>query len=233
MFINIDRVIPIIESYRIVHVSGKFGGCKSSFCTAIYEKYWGPKGYRFISNMRCVFNDDTTLKLDEENHAHTVVVLDEGGRYLKANYQVENIMSLAAKMDIILLIPSYWPPCRAATQVTIQAAFSIRSTGIPLIVYNWFVHMGSFKDKGTFLWLFPELAYGLYSRQDPGDTATEIIEILSGWTEDYRKRYGRNIIPEVEEDVLQSQLFSDAVGALSEAADSWSSISVRKNFKRR
>jgi hypothetical protein len=134
-------------------------------------------------------------------------------------------------MDVIYLIPSFWPPTRAAQILVCQPLFSLKSAGLPFVFYKWRVKIGSFQDGGWFVWFWPQEIYGIYSRQDPGDRAEKIIDFLVKKTGDYRKLYGReteNKLPDLEE-VSQFDSLTDASNAIAEAADSWASIPVRRN----
>lgn len=234
MFINLDTLIPILESYRICWIGGKTGGCKTSLSFQLFNDHFGAQGYRLVTNCLSVWGEDIDkVQLDKTNHAHAFVILDEGGRYLKANTQVEYMMSLMAKMDTILMIPSYWPPCSAAQVLTIDAMFSIRSTGIPLIFYKWNVRLKQFRDKGWFIWLFPQSIYGLYSRQDPADSSTRIVQLLLRLTDDYKRKYGRfDDLEAISTEVSQVDLLRDIVGEISESTDAWTTVASRRNRKR-
>lgn len=231
--INADVCTMTILSYRLVWISGRFGGGKTSIAYKLAETYLN-KGYRLISNNMSVWSDPIEeVKLLDTGHLKAVVILDEGGLWFKSSKQIEMVASYAAKMDVIYLLPSFWPPTRAAQVLTIQPLFNFKSAGVPIIFYRWRVKLGSFDEKGYFIWFQPSEIYGIYSRQDPGDSGALIVDWLIEKTNEFRAHFGRidNNISEVE--VTESDKFQDAVSALAEAADSWSAVSLRKSGRRR
>lgn len=233
--INAQVALLNIQSYRLVWIAGRTGGHKTSVAYKLAQPFL-ERGYRLITNNRCAWADDMEkVDLLDNGMLKAVVVLDEGGRYFKANQQIEMLASYPAKMDLIYLFPSFWPPTKAARLMTIQPIFNLLSAGIPVVVYKWRVRIEGFEDKGTFLWWQPKEIYGIYSRQDPSEHAQGIIAYLQEKTEKYVTRFGRergNIISEMEA-TSESASFTDAVESLSQFGDDLKAISIRKSGRRR
>lgn len=236
MLVNADILLQAIQSYRLVWLSGRFSGGKTSGAYRIAQEFL-EQGYRLITNNMCVWADkfEKVQLLDESNHLKSVVILDEGGQYFKSSKQIEMIASYAAKMDCIYLIPSFFPPTRTAQVIIIQPVFNLKAAGLPVIVYRWRVKVGSFEDKGNFFWINPQEIYGVYSRQDPGDNASQIIEFLLQRTQEFRSRYGRgeDRIPELEGIDQEAEAFAEAVAGLESAAEQIASVRIRKTGRRR
>lgn len=238
--INASPLIGIVKSYRLVWISGRFGGHKTSFAYKLAEEFL-KDGYRLISNNRSVWTDDLEkieyLKIDGEYSLKSVVLLDEGGMFFKSSRQVEMIAAYARKMDCIYLLPSFWPPTRSAQVLTIQPVFNFKSTGLPLVVYQWRVKLGTFSDKGTFFWWRPSEVYGIYDTKDPGDYAGEIVEFLIEKTEEFKEKYGRGDRGRSNElsglEANEQDLFSESLNALSDVAEVISSIPIKKRGRRR
>lgn len=232
-FINAEPCLGIVSSYRLIWIRGKFGGHKTSFAYALAEPYL-KQGYRLITNSRSVWADDLSdVDLDENGQLKAIVILDEGGLYFKASRQIEQIAAYCAKMDIIIIIPSYFAPARTAQTLTIQPLFSLKSAGLPVIFYKWNVNQGGFKDKGWFIWTFPQLMYGIYSRQDPGDEPSKIVDFLIDKMTQFRKRYGYNDKVSTMEQITPEEIFSDSINILSEDLNGFSAtLPKRKYFKR-
>jgi len=132
-------------------------------------------------------------------------------------------------MDCIYLLPSFWPPTRAAQVLVVQPIFNFKRAGIPVVFYRWRVKIGSFEDKGFFIWWRPEEIYGIYSRQDPGDTGAEIVEFLIKRTEEFRERYGRGGSDSIQAmEVTSEDILSDAVNEFATAIDGIATIPIRK-----
>lgn len=226
----------IIQSYRLVWINGKFGGGKTSFAFAAAEPFL-EQGYRLITNAKSVWADDLeTLTLNSDGHLKAVVIMDEGGLYFESSKQIEQIASFAAKMDCIYFFPSFFPPSRAAQVLKIQPLFSLKSAGLPIIFYKWLVDIGGFHDKGYFAWLFPQEIYGIYSRQDPGQTSSKVVNFLVKKVREYRNYHGHGDDDQLQtlEEVKPEDKFSEAVADLSQTvSDFGETLSRRKNFKRR
>lgn len=229
--IGAAQFLRTVESYRLLWIAGKFGGGKTSLAFYMSEP-WLKRGYRLITNGKCVWADrlDTMEFVDADGHLKAIVVLDEGGLEFKASSQVETIAAYAAKMDVIYLLPSFWPPVRRAQVVTAQPLFSFHTIGIPLIVYRWDVQLKGFKDGGYFYWWKPQEIYGIYSRQDPGEIASDIVEFLAQKSEDYRRLHGRkNRLSKMATDT--DDLLLEAANTFAEAADTLS-VPERKRGRR-
>ena len=217
--IGAAQFLRTVESYRLLWIAGKFGGGKTSLAFYMSEP-WLKKGYRLITNGKCIWADDLSKLdfIDEWGHLKAVVVLDEGGLEFKASVQVETIAAYAAKMDVIYLLPSFWPPVRRAQVVTAQPLFSFFTIGIPLIVYRWDVQLKGFKDGGYFYWWQPKEIFGVYSRQDPGEISSDIVEFLAQKSEAYRRLHGRkNRLSQMA--VGSDDLLMEAANTFAEAAE--------------
>lgn len=232
MFLNAEPFFGIISSYRILWIGGRVGGHKTSLAYAIAERYL-KEGYRLITNNKSVWADELEkCTLDENGHLRAVVLLDEGGLYFKSSKQIELIASYPAKMDVIFIIPSFWPPTQRAQILTCQPLFNLKAAGLPVVVYRWRAKIGAFEDKGLFAWLFPSSVYGIYSRQDPGDTAEKIITFLVEKTGEYRSLYGRTNSVSDLVTVTEVDQFADAVESLAETVEAYASIPIRKGRRR-
>lgn len=243
--IGADVVLGLLADYRLCWISGRFSGGKTSLAYRLAYPFL-ERGYRLVTNNMCVWADDPlTVELipDDEYKLRCVTILDEGGLYFKASKQVERIAAYAAKMDCIYIIPSFFPPVSAAQVVEIQVLFSLRSAGIPFIVYRWFVKMGSFRDKGLFYWWRPSEIYGVYSRQDPGYQPDDVVSFLVTRSQQYeqfydnkRARFGDSF-PRLEEGGRYSEnsfaeVIEGAAGQFAAAAQDVASIPIRKGKRR-
>lgn len=235
MLINAQSIVGVLDMYRIIWISGRFGGHKTALAYMIAKNYL-EKGYRLATNSRTVWADPLDkIQLNESNQLHAVVLLDEGGLYFKSSRQIEQIAAYAAKMDCIYIIPSFWPPTKAAQIVNIQPVVSLKATGIPIIVYKWTVKIGQFKENGWFFWWDPKEIYGIYSRQDPGDDPEDIIAFLVERANEYRVRYGRKRNDDLSglETITEADKILEASEIISSATGDLSSVLGRKNKRRR
>jgi len=235
MFINAEPILGVLDMYRLIWISGRFGGHKTALSFKIAERYL-KAGYNLITNTKSVWADDMDLvNLNENNQLHSVVILDEGGLYFKSSRQVEQIAAYAAKMDVVYIFPSFWPPTKSAQVVNIQPIVSLKATGLPIIIYKWMVNIGGFREKGWFMWVRPSEIYGIYSRQDPGNEPDLIIDWLVEKSEEFRSRYGRktnNSLSKLVE-VTEGDKFLESAEIFETAAEKITALSGRKRSKRR
>lgn len=234
MFIHAEPILGVLDMYRLIWISGRFGGHKTALAFQIAKRYL-ERGYKLATNSRCVWSDSfDNIKLNDKNQLHAVVIMDEGGLYFKSGRQVEQIAAYAAKMDVVYIFPSFWPPTKAAQIINIQPVVSLKAAGLPVIVYKWRVDIGSFRDKGWFLWWDPAEIYGIYSRQDPGDDPDKIVKFLVDRTAEYRRRYDRsdNTILQLEE-ITEADKIEEAAMVIAESADSFSAVFNRASKRRR
>jgi hypothetical protein len=232
--VNAGVMLATLQSYRLCWISGRFGGGKTSFAYKAAAHYLD-QGYRLVSNSKCVWAEDhKQINLDANGHLKCVVVLDEGGLWFKSSKQIEMVASYAAKMDVIYMLPSFWPPTRSAMVLVVQPVFNFKSAGLPIIAYKWRVKLGSFEDKGYFLWVRPSEIYGVYSRQDPGDSGAEIVDWLICQTEAFRKMHGRGEAynPVQTMEVTEWDILSESVSEFAGAAESLVSLQAGKNKRR-
>lgn len=232
MLVNASIMLQMVSAYRLVWIMGRFGGGKTALSYRIAQEFL-EHDYRLISNNKSVWSDDMSkVDLLPDGHLKSVVILDEGGLEFKASKQIEMVAAYAAKMDCIYIIPSFFPPSKSAQVLVIQPLFNFKAAGIPIIVYRWRVRLGGFEDKGSFWWWKPSEIYGIYSRQDPGDRAGEIVNYLIDKTGEYRKYHGRGDNELQTMEVEQSDIFQEAVSNLSDVVDQWSTVSIRKRGRR-
>ncbi len=232
--VNAQPLVNAVYGYRLIWISGRFGGHKTALSYKIAQEYL-EQGYKLITNSRSIWADDLArCVLDENGHLRAVVLLDEGGLYFKASKQVEMIASYAAKMDCIYMLPSFWPPNRAAQVVEVQPVVSLKAAGVPLVVINWKVRLGGFKDKGLFFWWRPQEIYGIYSRQDPGAHPDVIIDHMVAQAQAFREFHdhgGDHSLSALE--VSAEYLLQEAANTMAQAADDFASIPRGKNRRRR
>ena len=189
MLIGYDKFRFILTSYRIVWIGGYTGSHKTSLAFYMARDLL-ERGYKLVTNCPCVWADDMEKIEWQGKHLKTVVVLDEGGLGLKMKRQLEEMCSYVNKMNIVLIIPSYWEPTPAAQRVTVQSIFGFPDLGIPLRCFKWTVKQMSFRDSGWFYWWKPSEVYGVYSRQDPGAKMDGIYNWLLDKVGEFRTKFG-------------------------------------------
>lgn len=233
--LNAEPCLNALYGYRLVWIGGRFGGHKTALAYRMAQHYL-EQGYALISNNRTIWGDNPDeVVLDQNGHLKLIVILDEGGLYFQASKQIQQIAAYAAKMDVIYLVPSFYPPSRTTQVVTIQPFVSLKAAGIPVVIVKWKIRLGDFKDHGYFIWWKPQEIYGIYSRQDPGARPDQIVAYLARRTQEFRKLFehddeGDNLF---QMEVTGEDLLQEAALAMAQAAYDFEAVSKRKNRRGR
>lgn len=190
MLINGDEIIREIITNRQAWIMGWTGAYKTSLAYRISYELVKRKEVKYIfTNNNSVWADDITKQIDKIDG---VIILDEGGLYVETKQEVREFTALAMKLNVIYLIPSYQEPPRGMQNLKIRPAVNIIDSGIPLLIYRWETKSGGTKDGGYFGWLNPSEIFGIYSRQDPGDTAEKILKEVQRITGNFYSKHGRS-----------------------------------------
>lgn len=234
MLILADQFLAIFRHARVLWIGGLFGKHKTSFAYALAETYL-KQGYRLVTNNLSVWADrKDDVDFDDDGKLHVVVVLDEAGLDVKFRVQAERMTAFLRKMDVYIIMPSFWPPAQMLRFFVLQPTINWRMIGLPMVQYRWSVRLKMWDAAGWFLWAFPERVYGTYSSLDPGEDAQVILDWLADKAAEYEKRFegGRrprqDDLPEMGEDAS----WLEAAEQIGDAADSIS-FSLGKAQKRR
>lgn len=167
--VNATPFLAAVEHYRCVHVDGRFGGGKTSLGFAIADYLLSKRGFRYLlTNCRTPWADlpeSVVFRKDEDGYpryADCVVLLDEGGSFLRFREDAEDYLKFLRKMNIVILIPSFDEPTRKLRLIVCQRVVTLESVGLPAWVYVWMVRHGRQNQKATFIYLFPSEIYGVY-----------------------------------------------------------------------
>lgn len=230
MLLLADQFLSIFKHARSVWIGGLFGRHKTSFAYALAEGYL-KQGYRLVSNNKSVWGErKEDIDFNQNGQLKVVVLLDEAGLDVKMRFQAEQMTAYLRKMDVYIIMPSFWPPAQMLRFLVLQPIINWQMIGIPLITYKWIVRLKMFESSGWFLWWRPDEVYGIFSSMDPGEDAQGILDWLSKKAQDYRSRFGYGFQDDLPE-VAAGMDINDAAEEISEAADMLS-LSIGKASKR-
>lgn len=154
--------------------------------------------------------------------------MDEGGLWLKRNAQVEAMAAYAAKMDVVYIISSYFPPASYFRIFKIKVLYGFRHIRIPLVFYRWSLKdVEGFADRGLLVWWNPGEVYGVYSRQDPAADGNEIVEIMAQKVEEFRQKYDRSLRRRVRESELERTSFEEVVADFADVVSEFRDAAAR------
>jgi len=162
-------------------------------CYRIAYEFMTKWGYRyFLSNGRSVWNDDLdTAVLDGNGMLKAFILIDEAGQFLHTSRDVNVFLAFQAKLDNVIVMPSYRPPSISVRSLVLQPVFKFTKLGIPAWMYKWSLRDGDVNEKGSFIWWKPSEIYGIYSRQDPAVDDGGLSEYLDKKIEEIVTRSGR------------------------------------------
>ena len=231
--IGAGAFLNALAGYRTCWISGRTGGFKTSLSYKL-ASIWLEKGYRLVTNNRSIWADDLGQLefVNDSGHLKCVVIVDEAGMDVETSRQVKAMFAYKAKMDMIILMPSVEDVPRAAQKLICQQLFNFQLIGIPLVVYRYQISQGAFKDAGTFFWWRPSEVFGIYSRQDPGAGAADIIRWIESKTREFRSLHGRSSEQVSGVEAQEADLFKDAANTIAEAVE-YVSVPTRRHRRRR
>lgn len=161
-------IVGMLQTFRVVWIGGRYGGGKTALAYRLaYELLDSGFSRYLLSNCRNVWKDETSdIVLREGRYMDTVVVLDEGGLFLRTSKDADDFLAFLRKLNVVLIVPSIKPPAPSLRMVTVQRVANLQSIGLPCWVYNASVEYGRQRDKERFAWWGPSEIYGVYDTTD-------------------------------------------------------------------
>ena len=179
-----DTFLTLLNNYRVLHLGGGFGSGKTAFAHFLaYHEIMRGKYRYFVSNCRSVWRDklEDVWPLPGQRAVDTVVLLDEGGLFLKSFKDAEDYLAFTRKLNVLVLIPSVNNPVASVRFLRVQRTLDLAAFGFPAWVYSWQLSADKVLERGWFLWLFPSAIFGIYDTDDmPSDGGN-----LDAWLSDY------------------------------------------------
>lgn len=168
-----DVFLDLVMSERTLWIRGIKGGNKTSLsyylAHSIFQK---DKSYRYlIGNCPSVWQEElNNTELRKGKYLDCIVILDEGGRWLRTRDLSEEFVDFCRKLNTIWIIPSVSEPYRSFRKLTCQQIHNLRSVGLDASIYKWIYKDGSAVEDGKFLWWHKSEIHGIF------DTDTAVID---------------------------------------------------------
>lgn len=181
-FFNAGEFLGMLHAFRIVWLSGRFGGGKTSLAVILAAKLLADKKVdTVVSN----FSTSISSAVDDSSMLYNAaIVLDESWIYLDDRSSVTTYAAFVRKFNHYLLLPSVWPPHNRFTFLSVQRVFNAYVVGVPAWVYRWQLGMKAVKEKGYFSVINPHAVFGFYD--------TEFVPVDDGGISDAIKRTGES-----------------------------------------
>lgn len=165
-----------LETYFFIWVKGENRSGKTNLCFHLAESYLR-SNFRLMSNTKSVWNDDFSdleTLLDSNGMLNCIVILDEGGVYMRTKESIREVMGFKGVLNSMFLMPSTEEPHEDLWNNYIEPAEGLNWL-LSMLFGRWFVdHVCKVwrfvqfdpkkMDKKTlFFELFPSRTWGIYS----------------------------------------------------------------------
>jgi hypothetical protein len=191
----------LLRTFRSCWISGRLGGGKTLLAFRMaYDLLDSGFVKHLVSNIPSVWSENPwDIELDSNNMLNTVVVLDEGGLYLRTGKDVDEYMTFARKMNVVIIVPSVRKPAPALRDFVIERVFNFQMLGLPWWLYKYYLTTAGAKDEAKFLYTNPSEMYGIFDSKAMPVDDMGISEWLNGHKErlvnEYYKQHGRGHKP--------------------------------------
>lgn len=182
-----------LDATRLCCVTGNLGSGKTLIAHEFAEHYL-KKGYAMAGNLSSVWLTPLDrITPNEYGQVKTIVLLDEGGLFVRSTASVLALAAFARKLDIYLIFSGRKKPHHDLTELSIYLWFDLwKNFLLPFKVWRYDVQVQHSKSYHGLLWQTCWQAfYGLYSTLDPGDFPQEILTKITEWTENMFRLYHR------------------------------------------
>ncbi len=234
-----DGFFAELDDSYMVYITGRLGSGKTLMAVELAERYLR-KGYKLLSQISCVWNDDiSTMTMDEVGRRKVVILIDEVGLYFRKASTAGSVSSFARKQWTYLIFSGRKAPHDDLCDLTLQLWFDLfKYLLIPMKVWRYDRTNGK-KSYHGYVWQFAWWEYfGVYDTLDPGDNPEELVTLIKTWTREFFERYGRKYaISDVEsggrdDEADLSNDMASSVRKMGDAAERLASVSRGKKWGR-
>lgn len=178
--------------YRMVWISGRFGGGKTALGVAIAQWLCGRNYARYVaSNIELGFGREVARVSAAELRRYDctgpilrdmVILMDESWMYLgkgSSRKQVVDWLAFMRKGNNFLVMPSVLPLVSDVATLRVERIFNGLVVGLPVWLYKW--SLGDYRkggDKGFHWFSNPARVFGLY---DTAAIPSEEYTIYEAW----------------------------------------------------
>jgi hypothetical protein len=237
MILYDDGFFAELDDCYMVYITGRLGSGKTLFAVEIAERYL-KRGYKLISQINCIWNDDpATMTMDEHGRRKVVAIFDELGLYFRTQKSAGSISSFARKQQTYLIFSGRKAPHEDLCELTVQLWFDFfKWFLIPIKIWRYDKINGRKSYHGYIFQTCWWEHFGVYDTLDPGDFPEDIVNTFKTWTEEYFRKYNRKYqIRDVESSGRDdfSELGNDIASSarkMGEAAEKFASVPRGKKW---
>ncbi len=168
MLINGSPLIHMLNQFRVIWFQGSYGGGKTLLAYELAYELYQTGRYRYIlGNSNSVWTDSPPdVELRDGSFVDAIVILDEGGLFMKVSSDADAFMLGLRKLNITLLVPSVTPPSTRIKFLRIQRIINGMSFGLPFWLYQYQLSLGFEKERAYVGIWKPQEIYGIYDTID-------------------------------------------------------------------
>lgn len=194
-----DGFFTELEDARLCYIGGRLGAGKTLLALKIAERFLR-RGYKLLTNINSVWNDEWPEKIDEEGKVKAVAIVDEGGLYIRSMASVAALSSFSRKLDMYVIICGKREPHGELTELYLAPWFDgRRNLGIPVYIWRWDVEAGRKNYHGYIAEGPRDGLYGVYDTVNPGRHASVLVEHTKEYARQLFEKFGeRYVISDVE-----------------------------------
>jgi len=186
-----DGFFTELDDSRMVTLTGRLGAGKTLLGMGIAERYLA-RGYRLATNVQSVWGDawDAIEDLGDGGR-RAVVLVDEGGLYIRSMKSVSALAAFARKLDTYIIICGRREPHEEMCELVVAPRFDFRRNFlIPAWLWRW-ENRGARRPYGGHIleWGRSGL-FGVYDTVNPGANPNRLLALVEGWARSLFERYG-------------------------------------------
>ena len=187
MIIPQNMVKQAILSYNFVNIEGLKSGGKTRLAIELSELFLRD-GWRLITNVNTIWADDLNdVEQLPDGTYRVVILLDEGGWYVRTLETIRSIAVETAKMGVVFLSPSVMLPHEELW----SCVFSPTRIRLGNNVILWKIRYTSFEGQGTsfFIQIVSNWAQNVYETSSPGGRPSALLSKFDEWVKSFAKFY--------------------------------------------
>lgn len=223
MILKDDGFFAELDDSFMCYITGRLGSGKTLLAVELCERYL-KRGYKMLSQISCVWNDDiSSMRMDDYGRRKVVILIDEVGLYFRKAATAGSVSSFARKQDCYLIFAGRKAPHEDLCDLSLQLWFDFfKWFLIPLKVWR-FDRINGRKTYHGYVWQFAWWEYyGVYDTLDPGDNPGLLVETVKKWTREFFERYNRKYsISDVDTsgDDNETEVLNDLLSSVRKVGD--------------
>lgn len=171
MLPSMSDILHHTSLFRVVQISGRYGGGKTSLSVALaMQLVKSGHAHTIVSNVPLSFEADATIQRSDVSDIHdAAIILDEAWLELGQgvdNRKIRDWLAYLRKNNQYILLPSVLPLARIVSTFTVEREYSLTPLGLPLWIYQWRLNIGSSSNRnrnvGRFYWWRPSSIFPFY-----------------------------------------------------------------------